>query len=360
MESKLPQDSHMVTDSKDPYEFNFVDSSSSSASHASSHSLTTSWSTNKLLGGSTGSKPKIKQISRTIKPKEPSGSKSPVGAGLTVGIPGKLPNALHTNSSNLKRKRSGSSPSPSSNSGVGGIVTQPVTNVPIAVNNANNPISIAIPTGINLNLTGAALNNINATLTTPVSQQQTLQQQPVIANAKNNIIKDFSIVVTNIDHNVMNGQIISIPSVGLADMTQLQLTNITDSSSKHIINSTGSSHHSSAPAKHGRTKSNSSKHSVGGAGSGGVSAANKSQHSHSQQAHLRTEAAANFANINTLMAAVANNNTIMVDSSGVPSGTLLTTTLPANSHTITLGNSTMSPPQSSPSNTPSPLFTAVS
>ncbi|CAH1784824.1 unnamed protein product [Owenia fusiformis] len=203
-------------------------------------------------------------------------------------------------------------------------LTQFTGNINMANNaNANLPISIAIPSGISLNLSSSTLSSLNANLTSTTTANNQVQ----IQTGKNNVnyIKDLSIVVTNIEGSVANGQLVTIPSssLNLSNATHLQLTNIANQ--KPTTDSA-------------KRQKNGTPNMTFQAPSGGM---------------------IDLANSN-LLTNLANNAVILDNSNiqkisqmkGVPSNVTMTT--------VAMGSTAMSPPQSSPSTTPSPAFRAES
>ena len=218
MESKLPKGSTHATNTKDPYEFTLA-----SELHGA-HSSNPSASNTSITAARMVNKPKAKPTPTTTasmmpaarppKPKECASVRSPVTTNTVLG---KVASTSSSGGPPAKRKRSGSSPGPGgvSNIGLPG-VTQVVSN------SSTNPISIAIPSScISLNLSSATLNNINATVTTNKGATQ-------LVAGKNNLLKDLSIVVTNIDStaSLLNGHFVSIP--GSDNMTHIHLNTLKD------------------------------------------------------------------------------------------------------------------------------------
>ena len=196
LESRLPRDLTHMADSKDPYEFNVVDSQAMANSKQAK------------------AKPKPLTTNKMSKPRDISGLRSPTGLFPSVN---RLQSPTLNSMNASKRKRSGTA----TLSAVGG---PPTINISSNLSSASaNPISIAIPGSISLNvtLTSSTLSNLNATIA--ASKQAQLQNQN---RTSSNVLKDLSIVVTNIDTNIMNGHLVSIPGSTLVDGTQLQLNNL--------------------------------------------------------------------------------------------------------------------------------------
>ncbi len=116
-----------------------------------------------------------------------------------------------------KRKNTNSSPVHSS---LGHTPTTASKISGIAVNSATNAISIAIPTGnLNLNLSSATLNSLNATIAG--------NKVTNITAKKNSMLKDVSLVVTGGTPSVVNGQIVSsLAPTPISDVTQIQLNTL--------------------------------------------------------------------------------------------------------------------------------------
>ena len=216
MESNLPKDTQVNMNSKDPYDFQTLDTSginqvqhfntvlnpidSSSAKHKSRPS-----------GGS-----KHKQ-------KDSAGSKSPAHATNSAII-----NAI---GNSAKRRRSGGSVSTtsatlptnlrnvSSNSTMQ-TVCAPTVMGNITLNSQTNTPLIAIP---NVNLSSTTLSHISANLNSA--------KQP-----KNNIFKDFGLVLTGLDGSLMNGQYLNITAAPQpVDDKSIQQTHIINKNNK-IVN----------------------------------------------------------------------------------------------------------------------------
>ncbi|XP_074644411.1 ataxin-7-like [Tubulanus polymorphus] len=169
LESKLPQE--LSSDSKDPYDFNYADPASQIAANLAQ--LNATKNVNRV--------PKPKTITKAVKRESTSGLQ-----------PGKQ-------SQPAKRHRSGSSPS----------VTVNNTNTPLI----SNPISISIPSGVNVSLGS-------------VGSMNTLEK-----SNSNNFIKDISLVVTSMNEGgLANGQLINITSANVADSTHSLNSNTLKSS----------------------------------------------------------------------------------------------------------------------------------
>ncbi|XP_046372165.1 ataxin-7-like protein 1 isoform X1 [Haliotis rufescens] len=207
VESNLPKEPLLVTNSKDPYEFNMDDVSGGSHNFIGMiNSANKSASKPKSKSSSSSAVSSSSSSNRTSKsPRDSAGSRSPGSSSGSV-----------VNANPAKRKRSSGS-----QGGSGGLssVTASINPNPAisnvigtmaALNTHTNPITaIAIP-----NLGGATIGHFNPTLTNKQNQVP-----------KNNInIKDFNLVLTGIDS--LNGQYIA--SAQLADLTTHQQVVTTD------------------------------------------------------------------------------------------------------------------------------------
>ncbi|XP_064632233.1 ataxin-7-like protein 1 [Lineus longissimus] len=313
VESRLPQELHMPVESKDPYDFDFFDVTSSfggpppgGTPNPNAVNKPKQSSPTKLVSPPCTPTQTTMPMNRTIKPRDnPAGGKSPVqAAGPKVPF------------TSAKRKRSVSSQEPTNSvSSVSGGETTYSGATNTLSSHVAAPISISIPSGINLGTVGS----INAAL-------QAANKNCILT--KNDVLKDVTgLVVTGIDATIANGQLINISSASLADITQLQ-------NSIHIQNSSVIDKQVNQGAKV-KMKTNSTK----------LKSGNKLQ------------------NLNDIRA--ANNifglpsGTFIMESTTQP-GTLIATQAPLT----TLANSNsaanitaMSPPSHpSPSTTPSPLY----
>ncbi len=243
LESKLPHGPLLSSTTKDPYEFGtgspnvtgknatkFAKVSKSGLSTGSSSSKTMAFPSHAGVGG------------RSIKPKDnnsPGFNKSDSGVGhfdislnssdvFTTGQPTITTASGLINQSSAarsiggsvipaKRKSTSSSPVHSS---IGHTPTTASKISGIAVNSATNAISIAIPTGnLNLNLSSATLNSLNATIAG--------NKLTNITAKKNSMLKDVSLVVTGGTPSVVNGQIVSsLAPTPISDVTQIQLSTL--------------------------------------------------------------------------------------------------------------------------------------
>ena len=310
------------------------------------HSLTAaaanvnlSWSNGKPVSRSAAVKAKS-NVNRTIKPKDIPLSKSPPVHSSLAARPSANGSTPSNNNSTLKRKRS--SGSTGSTSSTAASPNSSLTNLPgictttsggvgsggagSANSSGNHPISIAIQHGISFNLS-STLSNINATFTT---------QQPSLKNSqlgKNNLLKDLSIVVPNLDaSNVVNGHLLNLPSgTHLTDITQVQLQGLQTQVAPLGNTITASSANPVKSSAKVRSRSISGKQALG----------NKLLESTTS------------GNLNPVIAALPNSTILLDGSSGQSLGGAL--------FTGNIGNTAMSPPpQPSPSTTPSPLFRSVS
>jgi hypothetical protein len=307
----------MAVESKDPYDFNFFDLTSSLGGPPPGGTPTNANAVNKskqispkLVSPPCTPTQTTMSMNRTIKPRDcPPGAKSPVqSAGPKVPF-------------SAKRKRSGSSPGPTNS--VSSAETIYSSGASTFSSHVVNPISISIPSGINLGTVGS----INAAL-------QAANKNCILT--KNDVlkpVKDVSLVVTGIDATIANGQLINIStcSASLADITQLQ-------NSIHIQNSTVIDKQVNQGAKV-KMKANSAKLKTG----------TKLQNIHD------VRAANNIFGLPS--------GTFIMESTTQP-GTLIATQAPlttlANSNSAANITAMSLPSQPSPSTTPSPLFRSVS
>ena len=270
MESKLPQGSHVATNAQDPYEFPAMEAAGSILANSAATSLSqnsSAWSSNKLA---CRVKPKSSTVvSRTVKPKDATGGRSPIASSTSVGVSlGALTSlgqpcsgssqtanshsgnnfagasttstansTSNSQNSGFKRKRSGTSPVVSP-----GVSTHPLAgsltvNASSSAGSQGNPFSLTIPAGsLNLSslssLTQVQLNQINAAIKSGTSQH-------VLTNVgKNDLLKDLNIVnvVTSMDQSLMNGQLVAtttVPPSAIADITHLQLHSMTGENTSH-------------------------------------------------------------------------------------------------------------------------------
>lgn len=260
VESKLPEGSHIATNSQDPYEFPAMEANALASSlplmalgsppltspTSTQNSLNSSWNTNKLANRV---KPKS-SLSRNIKPKDSSSatknsSVAPSSVAMVIGntvptavtsnnrtssMPASNSSLSNNSGGGVKRKRSGS--------GSGGLTTHHLppgltVNHSSTTSTTGNPISIAIPSAsLNLaNLTQSQLNSINATIAKAGGQHVNSGQPNLTASSssKNHLLKDsVNIVVTSMDPSLMNGQLVTtaMPSSTIADITHLQLNSL--------------------------------------------------------------------------------------------------------------------------------------
>lgn len=199
VESNLPKDPQILSNSKDPYEFNLIDSSHASHHHHQNVAVLNSSANRNIVK----QKPKVSSITNRTKSKD-----GVVATSVGSRSPGHSNNTIQTSSGALKRKRSGSATSSPSSVSSGVTTTQiPATIISsLSLNShTNSPLTaIAIP---NVNLSGTTLSHFNANLSTG--------KYP-----KNNILKDVGFVVTGIDPSLVNGQYVNIGG------TTAQLTSV--------------------------------------------------------------------------------------------------------------------------------------
>ncbi|XP_060084370.1 ataxin-7-like protein 1 [Ylistrum balloti] len=290
VESNLPKEPQFLSNSKDPYEFNLIDSAMGGATQ---HSNTV---VNSTIVNKNNVKPKSKPSSSSS-----SRNKSREGAATNSGgsrSPAHSGTSTPSSTGAVKRKRSGSggptsSPCTTYNNVISGSAMTINSTALNSHTNSSPLTAIAIPS---VNLSSATLSHFNANLAGS-------------KNPKNNVLKDFGLVVRSIDPSaIVNGQyVLGGTTAQIIDEKMLQQT--------HIIS--------------GGNKGN--------------------------QAKL----------VNSLDALQKNNlipaNAILVDSPMQP-GTVLTPvsvgsigSVPSNT-VISLANSSMSQAHPSPSTTPSPLF----
>ena len=299
VESNLPKEPQLVTNSKDPYEFNMVDTTSGS-SHSSNSVIN---STNK---GAV--KPKSKSsASKSSKPKD-SGTKSPGLLSSTAG------------SSVAKRKRSssivpqvGHTLAATSNPSCGSL---PNNNVMNMLYSHNNTVAFSYP---NVNLSSTTLNHFNTTLSTGK------QTSPY---------KDLGFVVTGFDNRnyLVNGQYMN--NACMSDTVMAQLP----TQEERCSSSAGSG--SVKRSHNGSVKSSC-------AGNKTTSVLDSSSSSSSQS-----------VSSNSLFASMPRNTTMYMDAGSVLASVTLGAT--SNSTVVSLSNSAQSPTQPSPSATPSPHHRSVS
>ncbi|OWF55726.1 ataxin-7-like protein 1 [Mizuhopecten yessoensis] len=299
VESNLPKEPQFLSNSKDPYAFNLIDSAMGGGTQQFNAVV------NSTVVNKNNVKPKSKPSSSCSSSSSSSSSrnKSREGAVSNSGgsrSPAHSGTSTSSSTGAVKRKRSGSggpasSPCTTYNNVVGGN-TMSINSSNTALNSHTNssPLTaIAIPS---VNLSSATLSHFNANLAGS-------------KNPKNNLLKDFGLVVRSIDPSaIVNGQyVIGGTTAQIIDEKMLQQT--------HIIS--------------GGNKGNSAKL------------------------------------VNSLEALQKNNlipaNAILVDSAMQP-GTMLTPvsvgsigSVPSNT-VISLANSSMSQAHPSPSTTPSQLF----
>ena len=309
VESKLPKEPHIATNSKDPYDFNLMDTSG--VTYASINSGVVN-SSHKIVAMKPKSKISTSTCAGNKSPKATLGSKSPGTTNMSSVCGSVNP---------IKRKRSGSGQ---------GVVNATSLNTTVAsasqlsnifgniatIANTNSPITaIAIP-----NFGGTTLGHFNATLT---SNKQ-------IQVPKNNIIKDFNLVLTGIDPSMINGQVMNITTAQLADFAaQAQL--------------------------------------VGRVSSADDKSAKRSRIIGANSKHSPTTAKLSTTNLDTFKTLQSNSvivpqNAVLVDNSlqgHVLTGPVSLATS-GGSTIVSLGNATVTPPQASPSSTPSPMFRTVS
>lgn len=292
VESNLPKEPQLVTNSKDPYEFNMVDTTSGS-SHSSNSVIN---STNK---GAV--KPKSKSsASKSSKPKD-SGTKSP----------GLLSSAAGSNVAKRKRSSSivqqvGHTLAATSNPSCSNVAN----NVMNMLYSHNNALAFTYP---NVNLSSTTLNHFNANLPT--------RKQP-------SSYKELGFVVTGFDNRnyLVNGQYVN--NACMPDTVMAQLP-----TQEERCSSSGGS--GSVKRSHnGSVKSSC-------AGSKTTSVLDSSSSSSSQS-----------VSSNSLFASVPRNTTMYMDAGSVLASVTLGAT--SNSTVVSLSNSAQSPTQPSPSATPSP------
>lgn len=191
VESKLPKESQLSSNSKDPYEFTLIDQSAASRlghSHLHNPVLNNNKPTVKSKSKPSSSRSKSKESSSS------AGAKSPAH----------LNNTMISNACGAKRKRSGSgsnapSASPSTNNALlAGTALQSSIGSSLSTftampNNTAPLTAIAIPS---VNLSSSTLSHYSAHLND--GKNQTNQTA---------LLKDFNLVVRNIDPNsIVNGQ----------------------------------------------------------------------------------------------------------------------------------------------------------
>ncbi|XP_069142238.1 ataxin-7-like protein 1 [Argopecten irradians] len=292
VESNLPKEPQFLSNSKDPYEFNLIDSGLSGGTQ----NINTVVNSTVVNKNNVKSKSKASSSSSSSRSKAREGSSTNYGGSRSPGHSGSS-----TSSGAVKRKRSGSggpasSPCTTTYNNVISGNTMTINSSITALNSHTNssPLTaIAIPS---VNLSPATLSHFNANLAGS-------------KNPKNNVLKDFGLVVRSIDPSaIVNGQyVIGGTTAQIIDEKMLQQTHIISSGNK------------GNPAKL----------------------------------------------VNSLEALQKNNliptNAILVDNPMQP-GTVLTPvsvgsigSVPSNT-VISLANSSMSQAHLSPSTTPSPLF----
>ncbi|KAL8609902.1 hypothetical protein ACOMHN_016377 [Nucella lapillus] len=274
VESKLPKEPQMTINSKDPYEFNMVDSGLAHQRPAVSFTIGGPVNANSGLLG----KPLLKHKSKSLSShslsvtgltvssgvsatpttiaiptlaaallKPTKGPETSVGSGIT-GLPRGTVSLSHPlGNPSVKRKRSGSSQICSTSAaasgtiqlqgagmglavatgagmnlaGIDGVrVSQQQSAVLTPVTSVNSHSATAPLTAItipSINLANAATLGLSAAL--PTSKQGQGQ--------KTGIVKDFSLVLTGIDPSLINGQYLNITGTQLAELAAMQAVNAT-------------------------------------------------------------------------------------------------------------------------------------
>ncbi|BFZ08132.1 hypothetical protein BsWGS_11171 [Bradybaena similaris] len=323
VESNLPQESQMQSTSQDPYEFNMVDTSNG-ATFALSNSLvnatkTTNKPKSKLpispVTSSVPEPPSLSLSSGTIATPltlstssfstlcvAPVTVSSVASSSFAVNWPVKSRESLNSRSPSAfpspvlssapitnpgKRKRSGSSTSSSNHlvavaSGNGALPVTPSITVSVS------PASIApgtvqqtslagiiTPTSINshqtgsliafpsVSLTSAGLGHLSAaTLGTAKLTTATSGTTPAAA-IKNNIFKDFNLVLTGVDPSLVNGQYVNITGAQLAELAANQgqtlfLNSLSTSSANSSTHAVGNATSLNLPTSRSAKRSRSS------------------------------------------------------------------------------------------------------
>lgn len=299
MESKLPKEPQLSTNSMDPYEFNIVDMN---ASNLASHNAMMN-SVHKPAVNKPKNKP---PNSRTSKTKSDSTSPRLGQSGASNNNPSPTGSGA-----GIKRKRSssGASSPGSASSNVTSVSLQNtmIGGLSLATANTSPIIAPCVP---NVNL-GSNIGRISASVATSKAGQVT----------KNNIIKDGSginLLVTNMDQSVVNGQYVNITG-NMLEMASNQVGIAMDD------------------------KGGGSKRNRSGGG-------NPKQNS-SRQIASNVEGLCSISN--NVMANLGQ-KTIILDKS------ILSVSPFQTSSVVPIANSAMSPPQASPSATASPFFRSVS
>jgi len=205
VESNLPKEPQFLSNSKDPYEFNLVDNTSTGAMQYCNSVLNSSSNKNTL-------KPKSKLSSGRSKSKDGSsgGSRSPAHSSTSAPVL----------TGPLKRKRNGSGNTAASpiaystvSSGFGAATTIINSIASLNTHNTNSPLTaIAIPS---VNLSNTTLSHFNANLAGGQGK-----------NPKNNLLKDIGLVVRGTDlSSFVNGQYV-IGGAQLLDEKLLQQTHV--------------------------------------------------------------------------------------------------------------------------------------
>ncbi|KAK3593017.1 hypothetical protein CHS0354_005379 [Potamilus streckersoni] len=307
VESNLPKENHTASNSKDPYEFNQVDNTST-ATHSVNSVI------NSSIKNTVPVKPKQSKCNtsnRTIS-REGSISLSHSPVALSNVLNNGSGNLVDSNS--LKRRRSSGSSaatSPTSTQPTGlHVNTNVINSIPTMTGNtmASGPFTITIP---NMSLGGQAIGHINATL-----------QAATGKTGKNHVIKDqVGLLVTGFPSEaILNGQYVNLTAANLSELQSQQITlDEKTLQQAHVIGTN-----------------------------------NKSSH----QAKLLNIDTLRTIPKNSVLTAMSHNALLL--EGGLQHGTVLApvsiTAVSGNASVVTIGNSLVSNSQQSPATTPSPLI----
>ncbi|KAL3853718.1 hypothetical protein ACJMK2_017237 [Sinanodonta woodiana] len=307
VESNLPKENHTASNSKDPYEFNLIDNTST-ATHSVNSVI------NSSIKNTVPVKPKQSKCNTSNRTMSREGSIS------LSHSPVALSNVLNNGSGNLvdsnslkRRRSSGSSAatSPTSTQPAGlHVNTNVINSIPTMTGNtmASGPFTITIP---NMSLGGQAIGHINATL-----------QATTGKTGKNHVIKDqVGLLVTGFPSEaILNGQYVNLTAANLSELQSQQIT--LDEKTLQQAHVMGTN--------------------------------NKSTH----QAKLVNIDALRAIPKNSVLTAVSHNAFLL--EGGLQHGTVLApvsiTAVSGNAPVVTIGNSLVSNSQQSPASTPSPLI----